>query len=250
VCWALRIFLSLHSISYKEFGEALDAFLMDDPHPWAHYWTNTVAGKAVHALYKGINSAADIAREHEMERAFAIAPTASCSYRYLDKAGFTTAPEIAPPIAREVDRDSGTFGVESFNYGNVEIAAEVGWEDYTRVVNGIVNLFETTGLFHGYSFNSWSDVVNYDIKFLKDWLESSQTSLYYSLQVLPDTQRKDDAYAAFRRRFQILCLVSMKTVHREMEESRLVILRQDSARLVRNDERGSLIFFFHCSSND
>jgi len=86
--------------------------------------------------------------------------------------------------------------VESFNYGNVEIAAEVGWEDYTRVVNGIVNLFETTGLFHGYSFNSWSDVVNYDIKFLKDWLESSQTSLYYSLQVLPDTQRKDDAYAA------------------------------------------------------
>jgi len=84
----LANFLSLHSISYKEFGEALDAFLMDDPHPWAHYWTNTVAGKAVHALYKGINSAADIAREHEMERAFAIAPTASCSYRYLDKSRF------------------------------------------------------------------------------------------------------------------------------------------------------------------
>jgi hypothetical protein len=31
---------------------------------------------------------------------------------------------------------------------------------------------------------------------LKDWLECPQTSLYYSLQVLPDTQRKDDAYAA------------------------------------------------------
>jgi len=96
----LANFLSIHSISYKEFGEALDAFLMDDPHPWAHYWTDTVAGKAVHALYKGIDSAADIAREHGMERAFAIAPTASCSYRYLDTRGFTTAPEIAPPIDR------------------------------------------------------------------------------------------------------------------------------------------------------
>jgi hypothetical protein len=191
----LANFLSLHSISYKQFGDALEAFLSSAEGEWENY-RHSVAGKAVQALCNGIWHATELARSEGMERAFAIAPTASCSYRYLDKAGFTTAPEIAPPIAREVDRVSGTFGVESFNYGNVEIASEVGWEDYTRVVNGIVNLFETTGLFHGYSFNSWSDVVNYDIKFLKDWLESSQTSLYYSLQVLPDTQRKDDAYAA------------------------------------------------------
>ena len=39
-------------------------------------------------------------------------------------------------------------------------------------------------------------MVTYDREFLKDWLDCSQTSLYYSLQVLPDTQRKDDAYAA------------------------------------------------------
>ncbi len=192
----LANFLSIHGISYKEFGEALDAFLMDDPHPWAHHWTDTVAGKAVYALYKGIDSAADIAREHGMERAFCIAPTASCSYRYLDTKGFTTAPEIAPPIGRIVDRDSGTFGVETFDYGDVEIAAEVGWTNYKRVADGIVSLYQRTGLFHGYSFNSWSDMVIYDEAFLRDWLESSQTSLYYSLQVLPDTQRKDDAYAA------------------------------------------------------
>ena len=35
------------------------------------------------------------------------------------------SPEIAPPIARQVDRDSGTFGVQSFDYGPVEIASEV-----------------------------------------------------------------------------------------------------------------------------
>jgi hypothetical protein len=192
----LANFLAIQGISYKDFGDALEAYLDEDPHPWAHHWKDTVAGKTVHALNKGIASAADIAREHGMERAFCIAPTASCSYRYLDARGFTTTPEIAPPIAREVDRDSGTFGVESFDYGDVETASEVGWDAYKLVADGIVQLYQSSGLFHGYSFNSWSDVVKYDEAFLKDWLESPQTSLYYSLQVLPDTQRKDDAYAA------------------------------------------------------
>jgi hypothetical protein len=131
-----------------------------------------------------------------MDRAFAIAPTASCSYRYKDINGFTTTPEIAPPIGRYVDRDSGTLGVESYDYGSVETAADVGWDNYKRAVDGIVRMYEQSGLFHGYSYNSWSDVVTYDREFLKDWLDCPQTSLYYSLQVLPDTQRKDDAYAA------------------------------------------------------
>jgi hypothetical protein len=78
----------------------------------------------------------------------------------------------------------------------VEIAAEVGWEAYKLVADELVRMYQGTGLFHGYSFNSWSDVVIYDEAFLKDWLESSQTSLYYALQVTPQTQRKDDAYAA------------------------------------------------------
>ncbi|MGA1473278.1 MAG: hypothetical protein ACO326_08955, partial [Burkholderiaceae bacterium] len=110
----LANFLSIHDISYRDFGEALEAYLIDDPHPWCHHWNEQPAGKAVYALDKGIRAAADVALEHKMERAFAIAPTASCSYRYLDSRGFTTAPEIAPPIARIVDRDSETMGVERF----------------------------------------------------------------------------------------------------------------------------------------
>ena len=192
----LANFLAIHGISYEDFGYALNAFLAEDPRAWFEQWKETVAGEAVWQLDQGIQKAAEIAREHGMERAFCIAPTASCSYRYLDTRGFTTAPEIAPPIGRIVDRDSGTFGVETFDYGDVEIAAEVGWANYKRVADGIVSLYQRTGLFHGYSFNSWSDMVIYDEAFLRDWLESSQTSLYYSLQVLPDTQRKDDAYAA------------------------------------------------------
>ena len=59
-------------------------------------------------------------------------------------------------------------------------------------------------LFHGYSFNSWSDVVTYDEQFLKSWFNSPQTSLYYSLQVMPDTQSKDDAMAALDDDFKDL----------------------------------------------
>jgi hypothetical protein len=198
----LANFLANHGVSYEKFGKALEAFLDNSTNAWEQAWDNTLAGQIVLRLDEAIQAAAEVANAHGMDRAFCIAPTASCSYRYLDKKGFTTTPEIAPPIARTVDRDSGTFGVESFDYGKVEIAEEVGWESYLRTANGIVSLYQETGLFHGYSFNSWSDVVIYDRAFLQNWLESSQTSLYYSLQVLSDTQRKDDAYAALDDSFK------------------------------------------------
>jgi hypothetical protein len=186
----LANFLAQEGISYKEFGLALKD--VNDGKEAA-----LAPGRAAAVMLKrAIMEAAAIAREYNMDRAFCIAPTASCSYRYQDLRGFTTAPEIAPPIARHVDRDSGTFGVESFDYGDVETAADVGWEDYKRVADELVRMYQSTGLFHGYSFNTWSDVVVYNEEFLRDWLASPQTSLYYSLQVLPDTQRKDDAYAA------------------------------------------------------
>ena len=198
----LANFLANEGVSYEDFGKALEAYLSNDLRAWETKWCDTIAGHIAWKLNEAIEDAAAVAFGYGMDRAFCIAPTASCSYRYLDKKGFTTTPEIAPPIARTVDRDSGTFGVESFDYGEVEIAEEVGWDNYSRAVNGLVSLYQETGLFHGYSFNSWSDVVVYDRAFLQNWLESSQTSLYYSLQVLSDTQRKDDAYAALDDSFK------------------------------------------------
>lgn len=147
-----------------------------------------------------------------MQRAFTIAPTASCSYRYKDRAGFTTAPEIAPPIGREVERDSSTFGITTHSYGDVETAEQVGWETFLRVANGIVSLMTASGLFHGYSLNHWSDLVSYDEKFVEDWLESPQTSLYYALQVRENRQAKDNAMVAledstdFKEMFDFGCV--------------------------------------------
>ena len=185
----LANFLRRYNISYKDFGEALR--LVNKC-----FSSTNEAGIAAWALQGAIFEASQVARENNMVRAFAIAPTASCSYRSRDLDGFTCTPEIAPPIARTVDRDSGEFGVAQVSYGDVEIASEVGWDAYKRVADEIMTMLDRTGLLHGYSFNSWSDVVTYNEAFIEEWLGSSQTSLYYSLQVMGDVQDKSDAYAA------------------------------------------------------
>ena len=189
--------LALEGVTYAQFGEALKQHLYES------YDTTVTpaARKIVLALQDGINAAAHEARSFNMDRAFAIAPTASCSYRYTDRAGYTTAPELAPPIGRTVDRDSSTFGVQQYDYGNVETAEDVGWDNYKAVVDGIMEMLSRTGLAHGYSFNTWSDVVSYTPEFIDNWLASPQTSMYYSLQVMQNTQAKDDALAALDGNF-------------------------------------------------
>ena len=186
----LANFLRRQNVSYKEFGEGLEQY---------NNGAAPVATRGYELACKfdiAIQHAAAIARSHHMVRAFAIAPTASCSFRSKDLDGYTCTPEIAPPIAQTVDRDSGTFGVQTYEYGPVEIASEVGWNDYKRVADQLVLMYQRTGLLHGYSFNSWSDQVTYDNAFIEEWLSSPQTSLYYALQVMGDTQDKSDAYAA------------------------------------------------------
>ena len=188
-CLGLANLLKRYKISYTDFGNEL-AKVNEG------VTTDGIAGELATQLKLGIEAAAQVARNHNMVRAFAIAPTASCSYKSKDLDGYTCTPEIAPPISRSVDRDSGTFGVQHFEYGDVEIASEAGWHAYKFVADQLMIMLDNTGLLHGYSFNSWSDVVTYDRNFVEEWLLSPQTSLYYSLQVMSDTQDKTDAYAA------------------------------------------------------
>ena len=181
--------LRRYGVTYEQFGRALESFNNNET-------IHSPAYALVNEINSGIEQAATIAREYNMVRAFAIAPTASCSYRSVDLDGYTCTPEIAPPISQTVDRDSGTFGVQNYDYGDVEVASKVGWENYKRVADGIMRLYDKTGLLHGYSFNTWSDMITYDEAFIEEWLESPQTSMYYSLQVMGDTQDKSNAYAA------------------------------------------------------
>ena len=181
--------LRRYGITYKQFGIALEQYNNGE-------LKASPAFELARVLGEGIKGAATVARAHNMVRAFAIAPTASCSYRSKGLDGFTSTPEIAPPIARTVDRDSGTFGVDTYDYGDVEIASEVGWEAFKLVSDNIMIMLDRTGLLHGYSQNWWSDMVTMDEAFIEEWLESPQTSLYYSLQVMGDVQDKSSAYAA------------------------------------------------------
>ena len=182
--------LRRYGVTYQEFGDALWRHLNDED------FVDSNADKIVKAWSDGITYASAVAHEHNMARAFAIAPTASCSYRSTDLDGFTCTPEIAPPVGRTVDRDSGTFGVQTYEYGDVEIAQDVGWDDYVRVANGVVEMYQRSGLWHAYSFNTWSDMVTYDREFIEEWMVGPQTSMYYALQVKADVQDKSDAYAA------------------------------------------------------
>ena len=52
-----------------------------------------------------------------MVRAFAIAPTASCSYRSTDSDGFTATPEIAP---RSVERLTEIVVPSGYKHMNTE----------------------------------------------------------------------------------------------------------------------------------
>lgn len=182
--------LAIEGVTYADLRHAFDRFFAQVTYPYI-----TTADAIANALFDGIDRAASVARAHRMDRAFAIAPTASCSYNNVDRLGFTTAPEIAPPISRTVDRDSGTFGVQSFDYGNVETAEQVGYSTFRGVADCIVSFFQDTSLFHGYSLNTWSDQVTYDEQFVNDWILSPQTSMYYALPTASDSQDKSNILA-------------------------------------------------------
>lgn len=140
------------------------------------------AAEIVEALVEGYHRAALVARAHRMERAFTLAPTASVSYRHRDRQNFTTTPEISPPLARVVDRDSGTFGVQQYDYGNVETAEEVGWDIQYRLMKAWQGLMDATGLAHSISFNVWSTCA-IDQAWLEDWMASPLKTTYYVLPV-------------------------------------------------------------------
>ena len=81
--------LAIHGVTYAEFGDALEV-VNATPYPSAIplLFCSTEWRKGSKASYDR--------QANRMERAFTIAPTATCSYNYTDLRGNTTCPEIAP----------------------------------------------------------------------------------------------------------------------------------------------------------
>ena len=173
--------LAIEGVTYAELVRAMEKALSAGY--WA--WSMDKAEQIALALLEGFQQAAAVAKAYGMERAFTIAPTASCSYRYRDREGYTTAPEISPPnchpITKEVDRDSGTFGVMTYQYHpNTETAASVEWDTQWRLLKAWQMYMESTGLAHSISANIWDKQPITD-EWLKDWWESPLVTTYYRL---------------------------------------------------------------------
>jgi len=187
--------LAIEGVTYNAFVSALRfRNLHPNTEPPAGI---TMAHAIVVALECGYKEATKVAERFGMSRAFTIAPTASCAYRYKDREGYTTSPEISPPISREVDRDSSTLGVQSYQFNpKCEIAQDVGWDTFFELNAEWQVMMDKTHKAHAISMNWWSDMTEMNREFMARWLNSPLKSLYYSLQVMPDTQDKSDVYAA------------------------------------------------------
>jgi hypothetical protein len=145
---------------------------------------NLRAHLAAAYLVLGYWRAAAVARRYGLERAFTIAPTATSAFQHRDAQGFVTAPNIAPPIARSVLRDSQEFGLLEADYHPyVEIAEEVGFEIYFRLACAWQQLMELTGLAHAISFDLW-DQQPITAEFLQRWLDSPLWTTYYRTRTL------------------------------------------------------------------
>ncbi len=177
--------LAIEKVSYLEFVEALEWVLDYDGE--ADCPTSlTKAEQIAMALLEGHNRAAIVAHKYGMERAFTIAPTATCSYRYRDQDGYTTSPEISPPnchpVTKSVIRESETFGDIPYDYHpDCQTTTDVEWDTQYRLMKAWQRLMNSTGLAHAISFNIW-DKAGINKEFVADWLESPLRTTYYSLK--------------------------------------------------------------------
>jgi ribonucleoside-diphosphate reductase alpha chain len=144
-------------------------------------------------LYRAYQESAKVARMYGQNRAFCVAPTANCSFKYKDREFYVTTPEIAPPVDISVERDSQTMGVLEVDYHpDCEIASEVGWDIYYRLNKCWQMYMDSTGLGHAISTNWWSDKIQMNKEFVTDWINSPLKSLYYAWQVSPQVQDKSE----------------------------------------------------------
>lgn len=173
--------LGQFNVTYAQFVEDLENVLLG----------NDINENSVALwIFRAYQSAGAAARSYKMDRAFCVAPTANSSYRYTDAQGFTTAPEISPPIALEVDRDSEVLGVDSYEYHpNSEIAKEVGWKVQWRLLNAWQRMMDRTGVAHAISANIWSQQVVTPEWITEVFMPSDIKTTYYRIGV--DTEALD-----------------------------------------------------------
>jgi Ribonucleotide reductase, barrel domain len=183
--------LAHFGVKYSEFVGALQAAL---DLPITYKVTNTAQLIACE-LVQAFSEAGYIAKEkYGLERAFTIAPTTTSAFNHKDHRGYTTSPEISPPVAHPSTKqlvrvsDSGT---EEYQYPpEVEIAGiDVPFDVYFDLAVCWQRLMDIDGLAHAISFNIWDTQV-VDEDFLRKWMDSPLWTTYYRWVVTQAAQDK------------------------------------------------------------
>lgn len=204
--------LAIREVTYKEFVEAAEIYLhihnMCDvkafnPEFDLTLYTERVnlnAVSFVESLAKMYEKAGEVGKSYGMRAVFTIAPTASCSFKGRDSEGYTTSPEIAPPLDRIIDRESETMEVilNVQYHPDCEVAEEVEYSVHFRTACCIQSFMNSTGLAHSISFNWWSDKTVMNKDEIGRFLSSPLLSYYYALPVARLTQDKSRVSSEIR----------------------------------------------------
>jgi hypothetical protein len=186
--------LASQGVTYKDLASALklvrESFKSEDSNNLSDHPAVQLALR----LYKGYILASRIAMDMGYERAFAIAPTASVSYRNVDFRGFTCTPEISPPVCNpttKIVRRLASEGTTVRQYPHdVEVAnIDVPWETYDELVNEWQLMQDVGGLAHAISYNWWS-TKPFTQENLQAFMDSPRKTIYYAYPVEVDAADK------------------------------------------------------------
>ena len=173
----LASFLAAQGVSYQEHVRALRyvretgvmACLREDLMSRAKL--NSLSVKIAVALCDAYKSAATIAREYNLERAFGIEPNQRCYLDYKDLDGYTVTRQIDPPFSNPEARESAVHGEDIINYHPlVETASEVGQALHQQHHEEWQLMMESTGLAHCTSLDLYEYI---DLEWFKDFVKRS-----------------------------------------------------------------------------
>jgi Ribonucleotide reductase, barrel domain len=188
--------LAYFDVSYENFvialEDKLDCNLVDTA-------LRTMAEKLAIAFYNGYIEASNVAIAAGLDRAFVIAPTATCAYNQTDIRGYVCSPEISPPVAhpvtkkvvRQAELGFSDTPMKVYQYPlDVEIASyDVTVEVYDRLCIAFQRLMNVRGLAHSISYNWWVDKPVNEETF-KAWYNSHLKTIYYRWVTRSDAQDK------------------------------------------------------------